>query len=293
MAANRMLRMSRPLGHVFSQQVFSKSAFLSKGSRPRTQMCLSKVGPSSNDPSDGSERKPVVVMAAGCTSACVLVLEPKIDKRDHLDVLLLAVADGVSHWLKFITKRMTWKLNFEMIIEKVIMDCRFFTILATAGSLLGSFLCFVEGCFLILESYSQYFHGLSQVSGQGHVVLMLIEAIDVFLVGTAMLIFGMALHVMFVGQNNLKPLHSTPNLSQNFNLQKLPSWIGMESVIQAKSKSGHAVIMILQVEVLEKFKSVPLVNGLDLACFVGTVFLSSAAIFVLSRIAVSHAETSR
>ena len=60
----------------------------------------------------------------------------------------------------------------------------------------------------------------------------------------------------------------------------------MKSVSQAKSKIGHAVMMILQVGVLEKFKSIPIVTNLDLACFAGAVFVSSACIFLLSRISV-------
>lgn len=73
-------------------------------------------------------------------------------------------------------------------------------------------------------------------------------------------------------------------------LQKLSSWIKMRSVMQAKSKIGHAVILILQVEVLEKFKYVTTTSPLDLACYAGVVLLSSASIFILSRIALSRAE---
>lgn len=60
----------------------------------------------------------------------------------------------------------------------------------------------------------------------------------------------------------------------------------MKSVSQAKSKIGHAVMMMLQVGVLEKFKSIPIVTSLDLACFAGAVFVSSACIFLLSKLSV-------
>ena len=60
----------------------------------------------------------------------------------------------------------------------------------------------------------------------------------------------------------------------------------MQSVSQAKSKIGHAVMMILQVGVLDKLKSVPVVTGLDLACVAGAVFISSACIFLLSKLSV-------
>lgn len=68
--------------------------------------------------------------------------------------------------------------------------------------------------------------------------------------------------------------------------QTIPSQVGMNSIMQAKTKIGHAVVMILQVGVLEKFQSVPLVTGLDLACFAGAVFLSATCIFLLSKLSI-------
>lgn len=61
----------------------------------------------------------------------------------------------------------------------------------------------------------------------------------------------------------------------------------MKSIAQAKTKIGHALMMILQVGVMEKFKSIPLITGLDLACFAGALFISSASIFLLSRLTSS------
>lgn len=63
----------------------------------------------------------------------------------------------------------------------------------------------------------------------------------------------------------------------------------MKSIAQAKTKIGHALMMILQVGVMEKFKSIPLITGLDLACFAGALFISSASIFLLSRLTTSVA----
>ncbi|GAB4860816.1 hypothetical protein Ancab_035978 [Ancistrocladus abbreviatus] len=179
-------------------------------------------------------------------------------------------------------------LQLQMFIERVIVDCRFFTFLAVAGSLLGSGLCFVEGCFMILESYFQYFHSISQSSDHGSLVQLVLEAIDMFLVGTAMLIFGVGLYVMFVGSksNERRYPQQIPksNLFGLFHLKMLPSWLEMQSVTQAKSRIGHAIMMLLQVGVLEKLKSIPLVTALDLACFAGAVLISSACIFLLSKL---------
>ena len=109
---------------------------------------------------------------------------------------------------------------FFWVNAQAIIDCRFFTLFAVAGTLLGSGLCFLEvmayffsqqkfrtmtlllfssfiriflsnndkdivncvqGCFTILEAYLQYFHTLSHKSDQGHVMQLLIEAIGISL----------------------------------------------------------------------------------------------------------------
>ena len=54
--------------------------------------------------------------------------------------------------------------------------------------------------------------------------------------------------------------------------------------MEAKAKIGHAVMLILQVQVLDKFRTIGVSSGMDLACFAGAIFLSSASIFILSRI---------
>ncbi|KAH6778855.1 hypothetical protein C2S52_010092 [Perilla frutescens var. hirtella] len=285
MAATKLLRMSKPLGLTGS----SIETLLSNhdvSCRSRTIMCLNKVGLSSDiSPPGAGERKPAAVKAA---AGCAVVLEPKTDKGADLGFLFAYVADALSHWRKLVIEERSWGLQIQMLVEKAIIDCRFFTLLAIGGSLVCSALCFFEGCFLVVGSYLQYFHALSQMSKQGHVVHLLIEAIDMFIMGTAMLVFAMALHVMFVGSH-----HSDSTLSKNLNLKKLPSWMGTGSAMEAKSKIGHAVMLILQVQVLDKFKSIAVTNGMDLACFAGALFLSSASIFVLSKIAVARVEIDR
>ncbi|THG21666.1 hypothetical protein TEA_000295 [Camellia sinensis var. sinensis] len=174
--------------------------------------------------------------------------------------LLAKVAFTALLVLRVVTKPRPWKLHPQMLIER--------------------------GCFMVLESYFHYFNSLSQSSDHGDVMHLLIEAIDMFLIGTAMLIFGMGLHAMFVGSKYLKGKGSqlpSSNFFGLFHLKTLPRWVGMKSVTEAKSKIGQAVMMTLQVGVLEKFKSIPLVTGFDLACFAGAVF-----VIIDHRSSVSH-----
>lgn len=231
----------------------------------------------------------VAVKASVAASGNITTTEPVRTKNPIIDMVFLVanVVHTVPKILRQRVKQKTWKLRLQMFIEKGIIDCRFFSLFAVAGSLLGSVLCFLEGSFIIIESYLQYFQAMSQRSDQGHVIELLIEATDMYLVGTALLVFGMGIHLMFVVSKSIKakgPSLPTSNFFGLFYLKALPAWVEMYSVSQAKSKIGHAITMILQVGVLEKFRNIPLVTGLDLACFAGAILVSSASIFLLSRL---------
>ncbi|KAJ4755766.1 hypothetical protein LUZ62_090171 [Rhynchospora pubera] len=185
--------------------------------------------------------------------------------------------------------RNCWVEAIEIIFEKGIIGSQSFALIAVAGSLVGSILCFVEGCFLVLKSLGEHFRFIPSTGiDQALIVKLLVEAIDMFLIGTALLTFGMALYVMFVGSTEFK--HRKSHISESnfgsFNLKKLKQGMEKQSVAQAKTKVGHAVLLLLQAGVMEKFTNVPLVSGADLACFSGAILASSASVFLLSRLMV-------
>nr|XP_010909563.1 uncharacterized protein LOC105035641 [Elaeis guineensis] len=182
----------------------------------------------------------------------------------------------------------------EMLVETGIARCQSFTLIAVAGSLIGSVLCFVEGCFLVLETFFEYFQMISQGLDQEGILQLLIEAIDMFLVGTALLTFGMGLYVMFSGSANTKRNRGwqiAESSLGSFNLQKLAKSMEMQSIREAKSRIGHAILLLLQTGVLEKLKNVSLASCLDLACFAGAVFVSSACIFLLSKLTTQRSKS--
>ncbi|KAI4321007.1 hypothetical protein MLD38_034431 [Melastoma candidum] len=230
-------------------------------------------------------RRPAVVAKAIAAPERVIAVEHGVllnRTLEELGSLLGRLSTAASVVLITAAKMRPLKFNIQALLEKGLIDCRFFTLLAVAGSMVGSILCFIEGCFLVSESYVEYFHMMSQHTDAGHMVHLLVEALDMFLVGTAMMTFGASLHVMFVG--------SRTSFARRL---WLPTWVGTRSVLQAKSRVGHAVMMILQVGMLEKFKSIPVTTGLDLACFAGAMLLSSACIFVLSKLSFGTAASAK
>ncbi|XP_074365751.1 uncharacterized protein LOC141706810 [Apium graveolens] len=295
MATNitRLLGNNRPLGLGTTYMFNSKNRAMASSSFS----VVSKMGfqGEKNVVAGGGEKKPIMAVKASVAVVdTTATSKTRTSEVVHLSFILANVSALVLHGLKMITKPRPWRWHIQMLIERVVIDARFFAMLAVGGSLLGSVLCFLEGSFIIIESYLQYLQALSHGSASEHghhIVHLLIEAMDMYLVGTAVLIFGTGLHVMFVGTQKLKGTGSTVIPKSNFfglfHLQKLPTWAGMNSIGQAKTKIGHALMMILQVGVMEKFESIPLATGLDLACFAGALFISSASIFLLARLTSS------
>ncbi|KAJ9128903.1 hypothetical protein P3X46_034352 [Hevea brasiliensis] len=175
-------------------------------------------------------------------------------------------------------------LAVEENIEKIIYGCRFLAILGVFGSLIGSFLCFVKGCTYVVSSFMEYF------VNHGKVIILLVEAIDVYLLGTVMLVFGMGLYELFVSNLDIaKSLsgQSVPHRSSLFGLFTLkerPKWLEVKTVNELKTKLGHVIVMLLLIGFFEKSKTAVMHSPMDLLCFSASVLLCSGCLYLLSKL---------
>ncbi|KAK1401122.1 Golgi apparatus membrane protein [Heracleum sosnowskyi] len=175
----------------------------------------------------------------------------------------------------------------ESNIERVIFDFRFLALLAVAGSLAGSLLCFLNGCVYIVDAYKVYWSSCSKGIHTGQMVLRLVEAIDVYLAGTVMLIFGMGLYGLFISNipNDGPPATDRAlkgsSLFGMFALKERPLWMKISSLDELKTKVGHVIVMILLVKMFERSKMVTIATGLDLLSYSVCIFLSSASLYIL------------
>ncbi|XP_024994326.1 uncharacterized protein LOC112527765 isoform X1 [Cynara cardunculus var. scolymus] len=186
-------------------------------------------------------------------------------------------------------KSQRWEEN----VEKGIYNCRFLTLLAVLGSLIGSFLCFLKGCTYVASSFQDYF------LNHGRGILMLVEAIGnlilweqsyVYLLGTVMLVFGMGLYELFISNLDLaqstseKTTTHQSNLFGLFVLKERPKWLEIKSVNALKTKLGHVIVMLLLIGLFEKSKKAAILTATDLVCFSGCVLLSSCSLYLLSKL---------
>ncbi|KAG0498587.1 hypothetical protein HPP92_003278 [Vanilla planifolia] len=175
----------------------------------------------------------------------------------------------------------------EATVEKLIFDFRFLALLAVGGSLAGSLLCFLNGCVFIVEAYKVYWTSCIRGVHTGNMVLRLVEAIDVYLAGTVMLIFAMGLYGLFISNvppgvpSSVDRALKGSSLFGMFNLKERPKWMKISSLDELKTKVGHVIVMILLVKMFERSKMVAITTGMDLLSYSFCIFLSSASLFIL------------
>lgn len=184
-------------------------------------------------------------------------------------------------------------LTLEERIEMVIFNCRFFTLMAVVGSLAGSVLCFLKGGVYVFESFRTWYSCFLHQHAAGKVILLLVEALDVYLMGTVMLIFGMGLYGLFISSLDVSAENSDSQDSGTvfgsslfglFKLQERPKWLRIQSLEELKAKLGHVIVMVLLVGMFEKSKKIPIHSSMDLLCFSMSILFSSGCLYLLSKL---------
>ncbi|RZC52419.1 hypothetical protein C5167_020836 [Papaver somniferum] len=144
-----------------------------------------------------------------------------------------------------------------------------------------------KGCVYIFDAYKVYWTSCVRGNHSGQMVLRLVEAIDVYLAGTVMLIFAMGLYGLFISNSP----HDAPpskdralkgsSLFGMFALTERPTWMKISSLDELKTKVGHVIVMILLVKMFERSKTVIITTGVDLLSYSVCIFFSSASLYIL------------
>ncbi|CAK9225960.1 unnamed protein product [Sphagnum troendelagicum] len=169
-------------------------------------------------------------------------------------------------------------------VRDTIFNFRFLTLLAIGGSLAGSLLCFLKGCGYVFESFNVHRFATGQI------LLKLVEAVDVYLFGTVLLIFGMGVYGLFISNVATDTAACDDRALQNtslfglFLLKRRPLWMRIGSLDELKTKLGHVIVMILLVKMYEKSKVVVITTSVDLLGYAISIFMSSTSLYVLHRL---------
>ncbi|XP_057466906.1 uncharacterized protein LOC130756413 isoform X5 [Actinidia eriantha] len=141
-----------------------------------------------------------------------------------------------------------------------------------------------KGCTHVVSAFQQY------LVNRGKVIFLLVEAIDVYLLGTVMLVFGVGLYELFISTLDTAKLQSEENFPYRsnlfglFTLKERPKWLEIKTVNELKTKLGHVIVMLLLIGLFDKSMKAVIHSPVDLLCFSASVCLCSGCLYLLSRL---------
>lgn len=127
------------------------------------------------------------------------------------------------------------------IFEKVLWNARYITILAVVLSIVSSFTLLVIGSWEIIEAvifYNPLFD--ESITSNNDLLFKIISAIDLFLIGIVLLIFGFGIYELFVSDIDFA--------NSKFN----DSTLKIRDLDQLKNKIIKVIIIVLIVKFFEK-----------------------------------------
>ena len=127
------------------------------------------------------------------------------------------------------------------IFEKVLWNARYITILAVVLSIVSSFTLLVIGSWEIIEAvifYNPLFD--ESITSNNDLLFKIISAIDLFLIGIVLLIFGFGIYELFVSDIDFT--------NSKFN----ESTLKIKDLDQLKNKIIKVIIIVLIVKFFEK-----------------------------------------
>ena len=125
--------------------------------------------------------------------------------------------------------------------EKLLWNVRYITLLAVVLSIIASFALIILGSWNILDAvifYNPLFD--DSMSSYNDLLFKIISAIDLFLIGIVLLIFGFGIYELFVGEIDFA------------NSKFTESTLKIRDLDQLKNKIIKVVIIVLIVKFFEK-----------------------------------------
>tara|TARA_B100001142_G_scaffold219768_1_gene217977 strand:- start:469 stop:1029 length:561 start_codon:yes stop_codon:yes gene_type:complete len=130
----------------------------------------------------------------------------------------------------------------ERVFEKVLWSTRYTVILAVIFSVLGSIALFVLGSYEIIQTLFTELPKLLMSSHHKHQDLLycLISAVDLYLIGVVLLIFGFGIYELFISKIDIARKDEAVTILEIENLEEL------------KNKIIKVILMVLIVSFFER-----------------------------------------
>ena len=162
----------------------------------------------------------------------------------------------------------------ETLFEKMLWNTRYIVILAVIFSVIGSISLFVLGSFEILETLYKQLPKLmtGQIKDHSEMLYKLITAVDLYLIGVVLLIFGFGIYELFISKIDIAREDEAVTILEIENLEEL------------KNKIIKVIIMVLIVSFFERIlKNQNFTNPEDMLYFAISIFALSLGVYFIRK----------
>ncbi|RMB00261.1 YqhA family protein [Hydrogenothermus marinus] len=128
----------------------------------------------------------------------------------------------------------------EQVVERILWESRFMIFLAVIASIIGAFILVLVGTYDIIIVLKDSFHAFSSLEHfegfHKEAVKHIVSAVDVYLIATVLLIFGLGLYELFISKIDAA---ETNNRASKI--------LVVHTLDQLKDKLAKVIVMVLTV----------------------------------------------
>ena len=165
--------------------------------------------------------------------------------------------------------------RLERVFEKILWSSRYTVILAVVFSVLGSVALFVLGSYEIMQTLFLNLPPLIMGETHDHSELLykLITAIDLYLIGVVLLIFGFGIYELFISKIDIARRDEAVTILEIENLEEL------------KNKIIKVIIMVLIVSFFERILKISdsFTEPIHMAYFALSIFGLSLGVYFIRK----------
>lgn len=161
----------------------------------------------------------------------------------------------------------------ELLFENFLWNTRWLVLIAVIASLISSFVIFMVGFYEVLHLVGDFISGGSYKNFYSKLLSVVIASVDLFLIGTFLLVFALGLYELFISK--IDPAENDP-LGERV--------LVIKNLEDLKEKLGRLVIMVLIVSFFKQVLHLEFKNPLEtLYIALGVLMISLALYFTHKR----------
>lgn len=161
----------------------------------------------------------------------------------------------------------------ERVFEATLWNSRYITVLAVLFSVLAGIALFILGSYEIFFAVLEKNPITNEVDGHKKMLLAIISAVDLYLIGVVLLIFGFGLYELFISKIDIA------------RMDKAVTILEIESLDELKNKIIKVIIMVLIVSFFERVleRSMSYSSALEMLYFAISIFALSFGIYLVNK----------